>query len=153
MITSLTQVAFVLFKGKRPDTANIVSLLTIFLLGGATLIFKNEMFIKWKPTAVYWVLSIAFLGSQFMGKKSFVKRMLEKTIELPTQVWPILNMSWSAFFFGMGILNLFIVYNFSTQIWVNFKLFGALGLTLLFVIIQGFFLSRYILKPKVQNLK
>lgn len=153
MITSLGQVTLVLFKRKRPDTTQLVSLIAIFLLGGATLIFKNEMFIKWKPTAVYWALAIAFLGSQFIGKKSFIKRMLENTIELPAPIWPILNMSWAAFFFSMGILNLLIVYNFSTQIWVNFKLFGVLGLTLVFVIVQGVCLSRYILKPKVQNLK
>ena len=147
IITSFAQISLILLQKKRPDTTQLVSFLTILILGGATLIFRNEMFIKWKPTAVYWALSLAFLGSQFIGKKSFVRHMLDQSIQLPASIWSILNASWSAFFFLMGILNLFIIYNFSTQIWVNFKLFGSLGLTLLFVVIQGLFLSPYLLKP------
>ena len=150
IITSFAQISLISLQGKRPDTTQLVSFLTICILGGATLIFRNEMFIKWKPTAVYWTLSLAFLGSQFIGKKSFVRHMLDQSIQLPATIWPILNASWSAFFFLMGILNLFIIYNFSTQIWVNFKLFGSLGLTLLFVIVQGLFLSPYLLKPSEQ---
>lgn len=146
MITSLGQVSLTLLQGKRPETSHWVSLITIFVLGSATLILRDEMFIKWKPTAVYWVLSLAFFGSQFIGAKPLIKRMLDKSIELPSKIWMILNFSWSAFFFTMGVINLFIVYNFSTQIWVNFKLFGSLGLTLFFVLIQGVFLSNYLPK-------
>ena len=144
MISSATQVSLIIFRGKRPDTAQWVTLATILILGSATLFFRNELFIKWKPTAVYWILSLAFLGSQFIGKKTLIKRMLEKTLEVPTLIWNILNLSWSLFFFIMGGLNLFVVYHFSTQTWVNFKLFGSLGLTFLFVIIQALFLSRYL---------
>lgn len=145
MITSFAQTALLLAQGKRPDTTQIVSLLTIFILGGATLIFRNEMFIKWKPTAVYWVLASAFLGTQFLAKKSLIKHMLDKSVELPSKIWTFLSFMWSGFFFTMGILNLIIAYTFSTQIWVNFKLFGSLGLTLLFVIVQALFLSSHIL--------
>lgn len=144
MIASFLQVSLILVRGKKPDTSHWITLVTILTLGSATLFFKNEMFIKWKPTAVYWVLSLAFLGSQFIGEKSLIKRMLDNTIELPSKIWVILNTSWSAFFLLMGMLNLFVVYNFETHIWVNFKLFGSLGLTLVFVIIQGVFLARYL---------
>lgn len=153
MVTSLGQVGLTLLKGKRPETSSWVSLITIFVLGSATLIFKNEMFIKWKPTAVYWGFSLAFLGSQFIGKKPLIKRMLDQSLELPSKIWLILNMSWSAFFLSMGVLNLFVLYNFSTQIWVNFKLFGSLALTFLFVLLQGLFLSNYLPKTteKIQE--
>jgi len=144
MVATSLQVGLIILKGQKPETAQWITLVTILTLGSATLFFKNEMFIKWKPTAVYWTLSLAFLASQFIGKKSLIKRMLDKTISLPAPIWVILNTSWSTFFLLMGVLNLFIVYHFETRVWVNFKLFGSLGLTFLFVLLQGIFLARYL---------
>lgn len=137
------QIAFFYIRGQKPETMHWVTLIFIVFLGGATLYLQDEIFIKWKPTAVYWILGLIFLGSQFIGKKNLVQRMLDKNVELPQPVWTRLNMSWFAFFVLMGLLNIFVVYNFDTDTWVNFKLFGTLGLTILFVVVQAFFLAKF----------
>lgn len=140
----VAQIIFFYIKGKRPETMHWVTLLFIVVLGGATLYLRDEIFIKWKPTVVYWILGLIFLVSRYVGKKTLAERMLDKNIELPKPIWYKLNTSWYAFFFIMGMLNIFVVYNFDTDTWVNFKLFGTLGLTLVFVVIQGLVLSRHI---------
>ena len=115
----------------------------IIILGGAKLYLRNETFIKWKPTAVYWLLSMVFLVSQWVGKKPLVQTMLEKGIELPNDKWTGLNISWVLFFITMGLINIFVIYNFDTDTWVNFKLFGSLILTFIFVLCQGFYLMKF----------
>lgn len=140
---SIVHVIVLYARGHKPELMNWLALGMIVVLGSATLIFKNEMFIKWKPTGVYWLLSLVFLFSQWVGKKPLVRSMLEKGVEIPDSKWVWLNLSWVLFFLFMGILNLFVVYNFSTEIWVNFKLFGSLGLTVVFVVAQGLFLMKY----------
>ena len=118
-------------------------------MGGATLYLKDERFIKLKPTAVYGILALFMATSQFIGKKTLVQRLLETNINLPNKVWRQLNCGWVIFFSAMGVVNLWVAYQFSTNVWVNFKLFGTLGLTILFVIIQGAFLAPYIEDKKV----
>lgn len=140
---SIIQVVYLYARGHKPEFMNWMALGMIVVLGSATLLFKNEMFIKWKPTGVYWLLSLVFLSSQLFAKQPLVKTMLQNSVEIPEKKWGILNLSWVLFFLVMGALNLFVVYNFSTEIWVNFKLFGSLGLTFLFVIGQGFYLMKY----------
>jgi len=142
--TSCSQIGLTIIRGKRPEMMTIVTFLMILVLGGATLILRNEIFIKWKPTAVYWLLSLGFLISQFIGQKPFVKRMMEKSLTLPDVLWTKLNLSWVAFFMMMGGLNLYVVYNYDTETWVNFKLFGSLILTLLFVVGQGLVLAKHL---------
>lgn len=144
IIAVIGQIAVTLIRGKRPDMMQLVTLAMILLLGGATLFFRNEMFIKIKPTVVYWILAIIFATSQFIGKKTLVEKMLEKSLSLPHKTWILLNTTWYSFFFFMGILNLLVVYLFDTDTWVNFKLFGTLGLTMLFVIIQGYVISKFL---------
>ncbi|MFO1257203.1 MAG: septation protein A [Gammaproteobacteria bacterium] len=136
------QVGWTYFKGKKPEMSQWVSLGLIILLGGATVIFKNELFIKWKPTAVYWLFGVALLISQWVGNRPLMQRLLEKNIQLSSRVWRILNMSWSYFFITMGGLNLYIAYHFNTDTWVNFKLFGTLLLTIMFILAQAWYLSR-----------
>ena len=120
---------------------------TVFLLvfGGAALYFRNADFIFWKPTAFYWAVSIAFLLSMWIGEKPLVRRFLELSGELPTDKinagsWRRLNIVWVAFFAVMGVANIYVAYNFSEKFWVNFKVFGLLALTFIFMLAQGFWL-------------
>lgn len=146
IVATIAQVAIMWFKQHRVEKMHIITLALVVVLGGATIIFKNETFFKWKPTVVNWLFAVVFLASQWvMGKKPVVQRMMEKAITLnDPSVWLRLNMIWVVFFVAMGFVNLYVAYNFSTEIWVDFKLFGLMGLTLLFVIGQAFYLSRYI---------
>jgi intracellular septation protein len=120
---------------------------TIFLLvfGGAALYYRDADFIYWKPTAFYWVVAVAFLLSNWIGEKPLVRRVLEMTGELPTDKisvgeWRFLNLVWVAFFVLMGAANIYVAYNFSEAFWVNFKVFGLMGITFVFMIAQGFWL-------------
>lgn len=143
IITVALQVGFILLKGKKPKVAQIITLCMMVVLGGATLFFHNEMFIKWKPTAVYGVLGSALLISDFWGNKNLIQKMLEANLTLPPHAWRILNLSWITFFYVMGIINLVVVYTFDTNTWVNFKLFGTLALVLVFAIIQALLVARW----------
>ena len=97
----------------------------------------TRFFLKWKPTIVNWLFALVFLGSQLIGKKNVVRRLMESKVRLPDPVWTRLNTSWVVFFVVCGALNLFVVYNFDTDTWIDFKLFGLMGLTLVFVLGQG----------------
>lgn len=151
ILASCSQIGWTICRGKRPEMMVIATFLMILVLGGATLLLHEEIFIKWKPTAVYWLLSLGFFTSQFVGQKPLVQRMLEKNLALPNKMWIKLNVSWVTFFFLMGCLNIFVLYNFDTDTWVNFKLFGSLLLTLIFVLGQGLILAKYV--PEQKNLE
>lgn len=144
IVASAIQVGISWLRNRRVEKMHLVTLVLVVLLGGVTLLLKDEIYVQWKPTAVNWLFAIAFLGSQFIGKKTIVQRMMESNIELPDGVWGRLNISWVAFFTAMGALNLYVVYNFDMDTWVDFKLFGLLGLTLAFVVAQGFYLVRHV---------
>lgn len=144
IVVSLLQVTVNRIKNKRFETMHLITFFSILILGGATLLMHNEIFIKWKPTILYWLLGLLFIGTSLFGKKPLLQRMMEANIELPITIWQRLNISWAIFFLALGGLNLFVVYHFNTNTWVNFKLFGTLGLTLLFVIIQSLYMARYI---------
>ena len=143
IVASACQVGWTWFRHRRVERMPLITLALLVLLGGATLILQDEMFVKWKPTVVNWLFGLVFLGSQYIGDKTIIERMLGQAMELPSTVWVRLNLIWTAFFVVMGILNLAVAFNFDTDTWVNFKLFGMLGLTLIFVIAQGFYLARY----------
>ncbi len=145
IVASIIQVGYMWFKNRRVETMHLVTLGLIVVLGGATLIFQDEDFIKWKPTIVNWAFALAFLGSQFIGKKPFVRRIMESNITLKDEaIWSRLNTIWAAFFVAMGVVNLYVAFNYDTDTWVNFKLFGMMGLTLLFVVLQGVYLVKHI---------
>lgn len=129
---------------KKWDRMQLTTFALIAVLGGATLFLHDDLFIKWKPTVVNWLFALIFFLSPFFGGKPLLQRLMEKNIQVPWPVWRCLNISWIVFFTLMGALNLYIVYHFSTEVWVNFKLFGMLGLTLAFVVGQAFYLSRFI---------
>jgi intracellular septation protein len=135
-------------KHRRFEKMHVITLGILVLFGGLTLALRDPVFIKWKPTVVNWLFGISFLGSQFIGKRTLVERMMGHAITVPTPVWSRLNWAWSLFFVFMGLLNLYVAYNFSEDTWVNFKLFGMMGLTLVFVFAQAFYLSRYMQSPE-----
>jgi intracellular septation protein len=141
---SFVQVASHWFKHHTVPGLQLLSLALIVILGGSTLWLHSEMFIKWKPTVLNWALAVVFLGSQLLSEKPFIQRLMESNIALPHALWRQLNLAWVIFFSVMGAINLFVIYNFSTNTWVNFKLFGMLGLTFLFAIIQAVYLARHI---------
>ena len=143
IIASLLQTSVHWFMHRRFEKMHVITLVLVCVFGGLTLMLQDEMFIKWKPTVINWLFAIAFIGSQFIGDKSILQRMMGDHMVLPAQVWLRLNIAWSVFFIVLGIINLYVAYNFDTETWVNFKLFGLLGLTFVFVIAQSLYLARY----------
>lgn len=143
IVASCLQVAISWFRNRKVEKMHLITLALVLVFGGLTLLLKEEIYVKWKPTAVNWLFALAFLGSEFIGKKNLVQRMMESNVELPDAIWQRLNIAWVVFFLAMGALNLYVVYNFDTDTWVDFKLFGLLGLTIAFVIAQSFYLVRH----------
>lgn len=144
IVASFVQVGVFWLKHRRFERMHLVSLGLIAVLGGMTLAFQDKTFIMWKPTLLNWVFAAVFLGSQFIGKKPLVERMMSHTVTAERPVWIRLNMSWVLFFIAMGAANLYVAFNFDEETWVNFKLFGMMGLTFLFVIGQAFFLAKHV---------
>lgn len=137
-------VAVTWLRTRKVASMQLVTLVILVVFGGLTLYLHNEQFIKWKPTVINWIFGAVFLASQFFGEKTVVERLMSAQISLPNQVWRRLNLGWVAFFLIMGGANLYVMYNFDRDTWVNFKLFGMLGMTVIFLVIQSIFLSRYI---------
>jgi len=147
IIATLAQITFLVARGKKIDMMLWISLGLVVVLGGATVWFHNETFIKWKPSVLYWAMGASFWISQTFFRKNLLQALIGAQLELPAGVWQRLNFAWIAFFALMGLLNLYVAYSFSTSTWVNFKLFGGIGLMLLFTLGQGVYLSRHI-KPE-----
>lgn len=147
IVATLLQVGYLWLRYRRVEPMHLITLGLIVIFGGATLYLHDEQFIKWKPTVINWLFGAAFLTSQFIGKP-ILQRMVAGNVELPQPVWYRLNLSWALFFLFLGAINLFVVYHFDTDVWVNFKLFGMLGLTIAFVLLQAVFLARYLPEPE-----
>lgn len=143
IVVSVAQIGYLLSRGRKVDPMLWVSLLIVGVFGGATIYFHNENFIKWKPTVLYWCFGAALLGGQIFMRKNLIRSMMEQQIKLPDTIWQRLNLAWSAFFIAMGFLNLYVAFNFPTATWVNFKLFGGMGLMFAFIIAQSMVLSKY----------
>ena len=143
MVATVLQIAWVWFKHRKVDAMQWLSLLIIGVFGGATLIFHNETFIKWKPTVLYWLFGVVLLGSVVVVRKNLIRAMMEQQVSLPETMWGRLNLVWALFFLVMGCLNLYVAYNFDTDVWVNFKLFGSMGLMVVFILAQSVWLARH----------
>ena len=141
---SFGQIGWLWFRGKKIDNMLWVSLGVITVFGGATLLFANDTFIKWKPTVLYWLFGAVLIIGQAVFRKNLVRSMMESQVTLPNEVWIRLLASWIGFFVTMGVLNLYVAYNFSTDAWVNFKLFGGIGLMLVFVLLQALLLAKHV---------
>ena len=138
------QVGWLKLRGKRVDAMLWASLGIIAVFGGATLLLQDETFIKWKPTVLYWLLGGVLAAAALLFRRNLIRTMLSEQVQLPDAVWSRLNWSWIGFFAFMGALNLYVAYNYSTDLWVNFKLFGGMGLMLGFVVVQAAFLAKYV---------
>ncbi|MHB1676653.1 MAG: septation protein A [Sulfuriferula sp.] len=141
---SIFQISYLLLRRKKVDTMMWVSLGIIVVLGGATLISHNDTFIKWKPTALYWLFAAALLISPLVFKKNIIRSMLSEQITLPDPIWRKLNWSWAIFFIVMGLVNRYVALTYSTDVWVNFKLFGSTAMMFIFIIGQGVVLNKYL---------
>ena len=144
ILASLAQVAWLKARGKKVDLMLWISLALVVVLGGLTVWLHSETFIKWKPTGLYWAMGLSVLVSQFAIRRNLLKLMLGEQMQLPERVWARLSLAWVGFFALMGVLNLWVAFNFDTATWVNFKLFGGIGLMLLFTLAQGLYLSRHV---------
>jgi intracellular septation protein len=152
IIASFIQVGVHWFKTHSFERMHLFSLALITVLGGITIFLGNPAFIQWKPTVLNWMFAAVFLGSMFIGKKPIIRRMMDHHITLPPNVWTTLNLSWVVFFFISGAANLYVAFYYHLDAspetrmdtWVNFKLFGLMGLTIIFVILQAIYLSRHI---------
>jgi intracellular septation protein len=150
IVASIGQIGWVKLRGHPVETMMWVSLGIIIVFGGATLWLHDESFIKWKPTVLYWLFGGIILGSMLFGR-NVIKGLMESQMELPEPAWSRLNISWGGFFIFMGLANLFVAFNFSTDDWVNFKLFGSMGLMLVFVIGQSMMLNKYLDKADLDK--
>ena len=149
IIASIAQILWVKLRGHKVETMLWVSLGIIAVFGGATLWLHDESFIKWKPTVLYWVTGGAIFGAALF-KRNLIRSLMGGQLELPAIVWSRLNLSWGVFFVTIGFVNLWVAANFSTSDWVNFKLFGVMGLMLIFMVGQGLLLTKYMDKEENQ---
>lgn len=144
IVATFGQVGWLMARGRKVDKMLWISLAIIVVMGGATLWLRDPTFIKWKPTVLYWTFAGALLGADLLLGRNLIRAMLAQQITLPDAVWTRLSLSWGAFFIAMGALNLYVAFNFSESIWVNFKVFGGMGLMLVFVLVQGMYLARFV---------
>ena len=148
IVATVLQIAWMRYKNGRVDTMQWISLGVIVVFGGATLITQDETFIKWKPSVLYWLMCSTLWIGYFVFKRNFIQSLMGSQLELPQDVWGRLLHAWAAFFMLMGLVNIWVAYNFDTDTWVSYKLFGGFGLMLVFVVLQGLFLSRYMKEPE-----
>jgi len=143
---SFLQVALYWLKTRKFEKMHLISLALIAVFGSITIALDDPLYIKWKTTILEWVFALVFLGSQYIGEKNLVRRMMDKVMIAPDAIWKKLNIAWAGFFTLMGFVNLYVIYNFSDEFWVNFKLFGMLGMTIVFIIAQGIFMAKYVIE-------
>ena len=144
IVVTLAQTGWIWLRQHRVEKLPLLTAGLVLVLGGATLALHDPVFVKWKPTVVNWLFAAAFLASHFIGRKTLLERMMGGQLELPSPVWVKLTLAWAIFFLVMGLANLYVAYTFDENTWVNFKLFGMLGLTLVFVLAQALYMSRHL---------
>jgi intracellular septation protein len=144
IIATLAQVLYLKLRGRKIDMMLWVSLVLVVVLGGLTVWFHNETFIKWKPSGLYWALGLGFWISQTFLHKNLLKAMLGEQMVLPDTIWQRLNFAWVGFFGLLGLLNLWVAYSFETATWVNFKVFGVTGIMFAFMIGQGLYINKFL---------
>jgi intracellular septation protein len=144
IIATIAQIGWLRYSTGKVEPMQWVSLVVIVLFGGATIVAQNDTFIKWKPTVLYWLMAGSLAAGQLFFKKNLLKSLMGSQLELPDTAWRVTNWSWVAFFSAMGVVNLWVAYHFDTNTWVNFKLFGGLGLMVLFILAQAVYLGRYV---------
>lgn len=144
ILATFIQIGWVWLRHRKVEAMLWISLILIVVFGGATLLLHDEAFIKWKPTVLYWLFALTLGLAPILFERNLIRLMMQKQVSLPDAVWTRLNLGWAGFFTCMGIANLWVAMTFSTDAWVNFKMFGSLGLMLLFIVAQTFYLSKHI---------
>lgn len=148
---TVAQIGWVKWRHGKVDGMLWASFGVIAVFGGATLLLHDETFIKWKPTVLYWLLSAVLLFSSLLFNKNLLRSMLQERLALPLHAWHRLNLSWSLFFAVLGFINLYVAYNYTTEQWVNFKLFGFTALMAAFILAQSVWLAKYVDEKKEEN--
>ncbi len=143
IVATLIQVAITWFKYRKVEAMQWITLALILVMGGATIYLHDEQFIKWKLSIIEWLFGIAFIGSQYIGDKPFIERMMAGNLDLPKVVWKRLNALWGAFFLSVGFINVYVMHNYNTDDWVTFKTFGVPGLMVIFIFCQMFYLYKH----------
>ena len=151
MAATVAQISWVWFRHRKVEAMLWVTLGLVSVFGGATILLHDPTFIKWKPTVLYWLIAAVLLFSAVALKKNLVRKMLEAQVRLPDPVWARLNGIWAAFFVALGAANLYVAGNFSEATWVKYKLFGTMGLMLVFFVLQGLYLSRHMIDDPKQT--
>ncbi len=128
---------------KKLEKMHLISLGILIAFGTLTLAFKDPLFIKWKVSVFNWVFAVVIIGSQFIGSKSLIERMMAHAIDVPKKIWKKVNFSWGVFFALVGFVNIYVAYSYSEETWVDFKLFGVLGMTFVFMVAQGIYLAKH----------
>jgi len=150
IIGTLLQIVVLKALRKPVDKMLWAGLVVVVVLGGLTLWFHDETFIKWKPTIIYWLMAAGFLITEIILGRKMLMQMMGGQIDAPDFVWKQLGWAWVLFFAAMGVLNLWVAFHFSTETWVDFKMWGSLGLTLVFTLMQGLYLGRH-MKPEATS--
>jgi intracellular septation protein len=143
IVATLAQITWVKFRHGKVDGMLIASGVIVVVFGGATLLLHDETFIKWKPTVLYWLFATVLFAAEVFWRKNLIRSMMGQQLTMPDNLWRALNHAWAAFFAVLGVANLYVAFHYSTETWVNFKLFGTTGLMLVFVVLQSLMLSRY----------
>ena len=151
IVATIAQIGWLRYKTGKVEPMQWVSLGVIVLFGGATIVAHNDTFIKWKPTVLYWLMAGTLAAGQLLFRKNLLKSLMGSQMQLPDAAWRVTNWSWIVFFALMGVLNLWVAFNFDTDTWVNFKLFGGLGLMAVFVVGQALYLGRYMKPDEAQK--
>ena len=151
IVATLLQLAWMRYSTGRTEPMQWLSLGVIVVFGGATLIAQDETFIKWKPTVLYWAMGGALLVGQVFFRRNWLQSLMKSQMALPDHAWRVMLWSWCGFFAVMGVLNIWVAYHFDTDTWVNFKLFGGMGLMLVFVLAQAMYLGRFMDKGENES--
>lgn len=151
ILATVAQIVWVWWRHGKVDKMLWISLGLVVVLGGMTIALRDDTFIKWKPTVLYWIFAVVLLASAALFGKNLIRAMLEAQVDAPDHIWSKLNAAWAVFFTAMGAANLFVALSFPTDIWVSFKLFGTMGLMLAFILAQGFWLNRYLAEPEPEQ--
>jgi intracellular septation protein len=156
IVATFIQVGWFWARHRRFETMHLVTMAVITIFGGLTIYLKDDTFIKWKPTIVYWLFALILFGTHWLGKKTAIEHLVGKQVVLTPNAWKLMNMSWAIFFSVMGAINIYVAFFYGlemtperrTDIWVNFKTFGAIGLTFAFILIQAIWLARRMQQTK-----
>lgn len=143
IVATALALVFTWVKYRKVEKMTLITFLMVLVFGTLTLVFHNDLFIKWKVTVIYALFALALLISQWVLKKPLVQRMLGKELTLPDKVWRNLNLAWAVFFLACGLANIYVAFWLPQSVWVNFKVFGLTVLTLVFTLLSGIYIYRH----------